>query len=579
MTQALAYGFPSSSDNGNETSQSFGLEANFNVSQDSRPPGTLSVDMLNAADRQAPVLEPNGETGMGQNGGLHGQLVYHQDNPAISRPGNTEYDNFLAIAGLGVKMPSQGSETASRLGLGSELDRLKGQPQQGIPTSLQECLNGMTRPPSSGQILNLHSRPPPSTSTDMLHPALPPPPGISQEHQQAPGGMLGNPMLANGFQHAQHGNAAILPESGTKPMEEKIEQALPAQPPNIQQLLFNISMPQMNGVSRSSSRNSILNLNGMPASVGGGSLADVLATVQPQPATLAKADAQDGEPAAGQAAQPAAAPEAPAAALSKAPALSLQPGISAFAAVADSPLDEDANKAAVPASGAPAQQDALPASAFQALPPPQVKPGALAGPQLAQNLFDPPFPTVASSNSFTAEGPAARPVSAQEGLLSRIPNPEHAALLQQLQQFAPEASHEDLLRALHTHILQQAQLQQRNSAPPAAQNGQLLLPTPLGGYRCCCCLSHRMLSHHAGYSRGDADTGCVHILLHFLHCLGGASQRCVFVQGLLRLLGDHFLHWAPHCQITQATPVPGIMTCYDRVSFLHLAARVYLEGE
>ncbi len=491
MTQALAYGFPSSSDNGNETSQSFGLEANFNVSQDSRPQGTLSVNMLNAADRQPAASEPNGETGMGQNGGLHGQLVYHQDNSAVSKPGNTEYDNFLAIAGLGVKMPSQG-DTASRLGLGSELDRLKGQPQQGIPASLQEYLNGMTRPPSSGQIPNLHSRPTPPTSINMLHSDLPPPPGISQEHQQAPGGgTLGiSHMLANGFQHAQPENAAVAPESGTKPMEERSEQAPPAPAADIQQLLFNISMPQMNGVSRSSSRNSILNLNGMAAGGGGGSLADVLAAVQPQPTAQPKADAQEGEPAAGQAAQPAGASEAPAAGQGESPPLSLQPRISAFAAVADSPLDEDASKAPPAASEAPAQQDALPASAFQALPPPQVKPGALAGPQLAQNLFDPPFPTVASSSSFTAEGPAARPASAQEGLLLRISNPEHAALLQQLQQFAPEASPEDLLRALHTHILQQAQLQQRNSAP-AAQNGQHLLLRPIAD-----CQIHSLLSHH-----------------------------------------------------------------------------------
>ena len=64
-----------------------------------------------------------------------------------------------------------------------------------------------------------------------------------------------------------------------------------------------------------------------------------------------------------------------------------------------------------------------------------------------------------------------RPASAQEGLLSRVPNPEHATLLRQLQQFAPEASQEDLLRALHTHILQQAQLQQRASAPVISQPG------------------------------------------------------------------------------------------------------------
>ena len=157
---------------------------------------------------------------------------------------------------------------------------------------------------------------------------------------------------------------------------------------------------------------------------------------------------------------------------SEAPQLSLKPGISAFAAVADSPLDEDANKVTPVVSEVPAQQETQPAT--QALPPPQVKPNAIGGPQLAQNLFHPPFPPMASSSSFTAECPPVRPSSAQEGLLSRIPNPEHAALLQQLQQFAPEASNKDLLRALHTHILQQAQLQQRNSAPATPQNGQLL---------------------------------------------------------------------------------------------------------
>ena len=506
MTQALAYGFPPSSDNANETSQSFGHEANFNVSQDSRPPGTLSVNMLDAADRQPRVSEPNGETGVGQNGGLHGQLVYHQDNTAISRPGNTEYDNFLAITGLGVKMPSQGSEATSRLGLGSELDRLKGQPQQGIPASLQEYLNGMTRPPSSGQIPNLHSRLTPPTSLNMLHPDLASPPGIAQEHQQTPGGTRGSSMLANGLQHAQSENATAPPQPETKPMEETTEQALPAPAKDIQQLLFNISMPQINGVSRSSSRNSMLNLNGMPAAGVAGSLAEALAAVQPQPAVLPKADAKDAEPAEAQAVQPAAESEAPAMIQMGASALSLQPGISAFAAVADSPLADDASKAAPAASNAPAQQDAP--HAYQALPPPQVKPGALAGPQLAQNLFDPPFPTVASSSSFTADGPAVRPASAQEGLLSRIPNPEHVAILQQLQQFAPEASNEDLLRALHTHILQQAQLQQRNSAP-AAQNGQLSAPTSSKGCQSCC-LHYYILRHHPMHqcwtSHTDAET-------------------------------------------------------------------------
>ena len=97
------------------------------------------------------------------------------------------------------------------------------------------------------------------------------------------------------------------------------------------------------------------------------------------------------------------------------------------------------------------------------------------------------MPKVGSSSSFSAEGPPVRPPSVQEGLLSRLPNPEHAALLQQLQQFAPEASNEDLLRALQTHIMQQAQ--QRASATQAAQTGEYMswpcLWNPLTLSSCC----------------------------------------------------------------------------------------------
>lgn len=471
MTQALAYEFPVSSDNGNEPSQSFGLDANFSTSQDSRSQGYSAANMLNTVDRQPQHAEPNSETGLRQNGGPHGQSMCHQENGVPSRPGNTEYDNFLAITGLGVKLPSQGSDAGSRLGASSDLDRLKQQPQQGIPPSLQEYLNGMSRPTSSGQILNLHSRLPQPVSSHTNYPEHAPPPGISQDHQQnakeLPGSIAAQ-MGSNGFQAAQ-ADHAMAPESGAKPTDEK-EQALPAPASDIQQLLFNISMPQMNGISRSSSRSSILNLNSAPPAPATASIADVLAAVQPQPQPP-KTDPSSTDAPAPEAPQPVQASDGPETTPSGAP--SLQPGISAFAAVADSPLDEDASKAPMAASGAPAQQDAP--RATQALPPPQVKPGALGGPQLAQNLFDPPFPTVASSSSFTAEPPAIQRLgSGQDGLLSRVPNPEHAALLQQLQQFAPEASNEDLLRALHTHILQQAQLQQRASAQQAPQNGELL---------------------------------------------------------------------------------------------------------
>ncbi len=298
MTQALAYGFPPSSDNGSNELQSYGHDANFNVTHDSRPPSTLSVNMLNTADRQAPSSEPNVEAAVRQNGGgLQGQPMYHQDNAAISRPGNTEYDNFLAITGLGVKMASQGSESASRLSLGNELDRLKNQPNQGIPASLQEYLNGMARPPSSGQILNLHSRLPPPVSNNMFHPELALPPRSSQEQQQNALGNLGNHVLNNNLQHTQPESTAVPPDSGSNAVDEKKDQPLPAPASDIQQLLYNISMPQMNGVSGSSSHTSILNLNGMLPTAGGTSIGDVLAAVQPQPTMLPKTEPKNAEPA------------------------------------------------------------------------------------------------------------------------------------------------------------------------------------------------------------------------------------------------------------------------------------------
>ena len=304
MTQALAYGFPPSSDNGSNELQSYGHDANFNVTHDSRPPSTLSINMLNAAVCQAPSSEPNGEAAVRQNGGgLQGQPMYHQDNAAISRPGNTEYDNFLAITGLGVKMPSQGSESASRLGLGNELDRLKNQPNQGIPASLQDYLNGMARPPSSGQILNLQSRLPPPVSNNMFHPELALPPGSSKEHQQNALGNPGNYMPKNSLQHTQPESTTVLPESGSNAVDEKKDQPLPAPASDIQQLLFNISMPQMNGVSDSGSHNSNLKLNGMSPTAGGATIGDLLAAVQPQPAMVPKMEPKNAEPAATEAPQ------------------------------------------------------------------------------------------------------------------------------------------------------------------------------------------------------------------------------------------------------------------------------------
>ena len=250
---------------------------------------------------------------------------------------------------------------------------------------------------------------------------------------------------------------------------------MPAPASDIQQLLFNISMPQMNGFGGSDSHNEFPNLNNGTPTANATSIADVLAAVQPQPQAVTvplKTDLGATDPPHAEAQLPAASPDAaaePAASSGDGPTsqLSLQTGVSAFAAVADSPLDEDASKAPAAASAAPAQPDAPVAT--QALPPPQIRPGSIGGPQLAQNLFDPPVPKVGSSSSFSAEGPLVRPPSVQDGLLSRLPNPEHAALLQQLQQFAPEASNEDLLRALQTHIMQQAQ--QRAAATQAAQTG------------------------------------------------------------------------------------------------------------
>ena len=414
MTQALAYGFPASSESGNEPNQSYGLDANFNLGQDSRAQGAVTANNLSPVDRQPPSSEPNGEAEVRQNGGLHGEPDYLQDAAAMSRPGNTDYDNFLAITGLGVKMPSQGTDAASRLGLGAEMEALKALPNQGIPASLQEYLNSISRPTSSGHLLDLHSRlPPPVVSRHKIRPDQALPADSSLEHQQNVNITAVSQLGANGVQNAQPEHVTMPTDAAAKPVDEKREQPLPAPASDIQQLLFNISMPQMNGVSHSSSRNSILNPNGLSSTAAAASLADVLAAVQPQPApttpSVPTAAAPEGAaPAGADVPQPAGSAEAATengAVKSEAQAAALvQPGISAFAAVADSPLDEDASKAPLGASAAPVQAEA-PAPITQALPPPQVKPNAIGGPQLAQNLFDPPFPTVASSSSLTGKAP------------------------------------------------------------------------------------------------------------------------------------------------------------------------------
>ena len=471
MTQALAHGFSASSENGSDPSQAFGLDASFNVGQGSQPQGGQPGVMLDNGESQPATSVSNGVGSLRHNGGPHAQPAHQPEHEGASRPGNTDYDNFLAITGLGVKLPAQTSDAAARLGLGTDL---KGQPHQGIPPSLQEFLSGMARPTGASQVLNLHPHQPQSATSTMQSPLQ-----SSQEHQQNTGDMqrmMGAQTAANGHhQSTQPEHAAAPPDAAFKPLEERKEPPLPAPASDIQQLLFNISMPQMNGFSGSDSHNAFPNLNNGTPTANATSIADVLAAVQPQPqaATVplktepGATDAPNAE-----AQLPAASPDAaaePTGSSGDGPAsqLSLQTGVSAFAAVADSPLDEDASKAPVAASAAPAQPDAP--AATQALPPPQIRPSGIGGPQLAQNLFDPPVPKVGSSSSFSAEGPPVRPPSVQEGLLSRLPNPEHAALLQQLQQFAPEASNEDLLRALQTHIMQQAQ--QRASATQAASNG------------------------------------------------------------------------------------------------------------
>ena len=318
----------------------------------------------------------NGVGSLRHNGGPHGQPAHQPEHEGASRPGNTDYDNFLAITGLGVKLPAQTGDAAARLGLGTDL---KGQPHQGIPPSLQEFLSGMARPTGASQVLNLHPHQPQSATSTMQSPLQ-----SSQEHQQNTGDMqrmMGAQTAANGHhQSTQPEHAAAPPDAAFKPLEERKEPPLPAPASDIQQLLFNISMPQMNGFSGSDSHNAFPNLNNGTPTANATSIADVLAAVQPQPqaATVplktepVATDAPNAE-----AQLPAASPDAaaePTGSSGDGPASQLSPqtGVSAFAAVADSPLDEDASKAPAAASAAPAQPDAP--AATQALPPPQIRP-------------------------------------------------------------------------------------------------------------------------------------------------------------------------------------------------------------
>jgi hypothetical protein len=407
------------------------------------------------------------------------QQTHQQANLAGSR--SSDYDNFLASTGLGVKSQLPQPER-SQLGIDtlsrdlSGLDFLASGMQNGtLPpqkvSSMQQMLANLSRPPSSGQL-------------PVLKPCLPvgigdghggrttpqaadqPPMGASQP---SAGGdaLLGQARQEPPSKHVESGptaiganqglmndasNALLLDGGASAGIKHLVSQssdiaALLANsggimPADIQQLLSNMAAANANGISRPASRNATI--GPPPGSVPDG---------QPPVATTGTTNDQ-GTPQGGQPPHTEA-PAVPLVAMQEAtqgeaakPQGMPQPGVTPFAAVAGIALEDNPPVANV--QDAPGSTPSAGASTMAA-------PG-----QVAPNLFDPPFAAQGGSTGQVADPSGAAlptPVGQPEVPLG---SGVDTALLQQLQQqLGGAASYNDILDFMRLHAQQQALAQQQ----------------------------------------------------------------------------------------------------------------------
>lgn len=422
------------------------------------------------------------EFGMNGVSGLPGsQQNWHPQQPQVLEfaAQATDYDTFLANNGLGVKsqrtQPVPGMPPLSR---GSAVDFLTASQQNGtvlqrrVPNAQQMFAN-MTRSPSTGQLpalkpyllpgmgdeqsvsRSLHAGVP----MDALLPQSSPAFGQAPLHSDVAGSQGLNAEAGAGKHLVSHSSGLNMPSAGNMAAGD------------IQQLLNNMGMGNYPAsapehISRPSSRAS--NAGGPVRHASGCSTSEMLAAQHkgsPSGADPGLAgnsppngNVVDAPPPAVSELAPEVSAGGPATSAAEAEASA---GVSAFAAVANMALDDEAPKEQETAGGQP------PATTISTM--------AGSAP-LAPNVFDPSYAVPPGNSLLTNQlmDPAAPAAAAGAGRAARAPellagiSGNEMAMMQQLQQqLGGNASYNEILEAMRLNGQQQALAQQRLQAAGA----------------------------------------------------------------------------------------------------------------
>ena len=499
MAHAFASGFPGMADNLNgdlgQSSHSEFSQALQNNSAGQSMSSMYASDaqrLLNASSMQQAEYGANGVSGLGSiQPNWQGQQASMQ--PSDLNAYGTDYDNFLANNGLGVKSqrpgPSPGMPPLSRGPSGLDLmaaGQQNGTAPQRCPPNIQQMFANMTRSPSNGQLAALKPYLPPGLSDEQsfsrgLQGGVPTaamlPQGYSAAGQPPPRSDNRTPPVGAGY----NGDASRDPQPGDWPAPEgnhlvshssglsnAFSGAGKLAPADIQQLLnsmgkYPASAPEP--IGRPASR--VSNAGGASASrhASGGSLSEMLAAqpkgspggastahdfpaghsppnTQPADALPPPANSEPGQ-------------EAPPPATTAGPEVEAGPGLSAFAALANMALED------APAEGVEGQPPASTVSTMAGQAP------------LAPNLFDPSYAVPAGNANLASHlmdpaslaggGGAARAPELGPGLGGL----DMTAMQQLQQQLGGNASYNDIMEAMRLNAQQQALAQQRMQATRA----------------------------------------------------------------------------------------------------------------
>ncbi len=439
---------------------------------------SMSASTLQQAD-----LGANMVPGLGS--GQHNWLAQQADTQASGLAAHgSDYDNFLASAGLGVKSQRPqsvpGMPPLSRSNSGMDLLASAQQngtlPQRHSP-NIPHMFANMTRAPSNGQLTAVKPYLPPGLADDQSFSRGLLPQGFNASAQPTPRCDNQTPPVAAAQGHngeagrdapvgdwpvgranlVSHSSGLINPFPGTNLAPEDIQQLLNSMGK------YPASMPEQ--ISRPSSRASNAGATGAARHASGGSVAEMLAAQQPRnsPPTASAAQAAPTENPMSEgngleAPPPKSEPGGegkPLSATQAVEATEHEVGVSAFAAVANVALDDDASKGQDGAGGQP------PASTVS----------TMAGQApLAPNLFDPSYavpPGTSTLNNPLLDPASLATAARAQDYPAGLPSLDMNAMQQLQQQLGGNASYNDIMEIMRLQAQQQALVQQRMQAARA----------------------------------------------------------------------------------------------------------------